>query len=333
MSIAIYASGSQTAVISTEHFLSSPNVAGDFALTLDLNNMAANDVLEVRAYKMAIAGGTQRLLWFHAFYGVQPDYAKNALSEWITNALTDTNALRFSIKQTFGTGRVFDWSVTRRHDSDLATAAKLLKYVQLLARKDAAIATDNATELTEINANGGSGAGAYVSTTDSQEAIRDNAGSGGATAAQVWDYLTADADTASSMGALVVSKLGSLSTPVSYATPINPLTRMLTIIRGDDYHASDSRAVEYPVTGYPSFTGGTVVFKFGKVTEGTEFTVTGSSSAVGDVQTLSANLTSAQTTALKLGSGTYIWEFQITLASGRIVTPIGGGVNVIQDVG
>lgn len=54
-----------------------------------------------------------------------------------------------------------------------ATAAKLLAYVQLLARKDAAIATDRATELGEINANQGSGAGAYAGTTDSQEAIRD----------------------------------------------------------------------------------------------------------------------------------------------------------------
>jgi len=55
----------------------------------------------------------------------------------------------------------------------LAAAAKLLAYVQLLARKDAAIATDNATELAEINANGGTGAGAYANTTEAQEAIRD----------------------------------------------------------------------------------------------------------------------------------------------------------------
>lgn len=51
--------------------------------------------------------------------------------------------------------------------------SKLLKYVQLMVRKDAAIATDNATELTAINANGGSGAGAYDNTTDATEAIRD----------------------------------------------------------------------------------------------------------------------------------------------------------------
>lgn len=55
-----------------------------------------------------------------------------------------------------------------------ALAAKVRKYFQLSLRKDAAIATDNAAELTELNASGGSGAGSYLSTTDSQEAIRDS---------------------------------------------------------------------------------------------------------------------------------------------------------------
>jgi hypothetical protein len=51
--------------------------------------------------------------------------------------------------------------------------SKLLKYVQLILRKDSAIGTDNATEVTAINANGGSGAGAFDNTTDAQEALRD----------------------------------------------------------------------------------------------------------------------------------------------------------------
>ena len=51
---------------------------------------------------------------------------------------------------------------------------KIKKWLQLGFRKDAAIATDNATELTEINANGGSGAGAFANTTDSLEAARDS---------------------------------------------------------------------------------------------------------------------------------------------------------------
>lgn len=50
---------------------------------------------------------------------------------------------------------------------------KIRKFFQLSMRKDAAIATDNATELTEINATGGSGAGSYANTTDALEAVRD----------------------------------------------------------------------------------------------------------------------------------------------------------------
>lgn len=60
----------------------------------------------------------------------------------------------------------------------LATAAKLLAYVQLLARSDSAIATDNATELAEINANGGSGAGDFANASEALEALRDWIGNG-----------------------------------------------------------------------------------------------------------------------------------------------------------
>ncbi|GEM_PF-2442623 len=60
-----------------------------------------------------------------------------------------------------------------------ATAAKLLKYVQLLARGDAATKADNAAELAEINADGGSGAGGYDNETDAQEPIRNALAGGG----------------------------------------------------------------------------------------------------------------------------------------------------------
>lgn len=68
------------------------------------------------------------------------------------------------------------WTVTSRTLSSIsglgiATAAKMLAYVRLLARKDAAIATDHATELAEINLNVGSGAGAYDNTLQSLEAV------------------------------------------------------------------------------------------------------------------------------------------------------------------
>lgn len=66
------------------------------------------------------------------------------------------------------------WLVSLATATNVSDAlAKLKKWLQLLFRKDAAIATDNATELGEINANGGSGVGAFANTTDSVEALRD----------------------------------------------------------------------------------------------------------------------------------------------------------------
>ena len=57
--------------------------------------------------------------------------------------------------------------------NNAALATKLTKYVQLMTRKDAAIATDNGTELTEINTDGGSGGGTFSNQTDAEEAISD----------------------------------------------------------------------------------------------------------------------------------------------------------------
>ena len=57
--------------------------------------------------------------------------------------------------------------------SSRSSFAKLLAYVQLILRSDAAIETDNAPELTEINSDGGSGGGDFSSQTGAQEAIRD----------------------------------------------------------------------------------------------------------------------------------------------------------------
>ena len=58
-------------------------------------------------------------------------------------------------------------------DTGTTLPAELLAYIQLLARSDAAIATDNATELTAINADGGSGAGDFANQTEALEVIRD----------------------------------------------------------------------------------------------------------------------------------------------------------------
>lgn len=123
----------------------------------------------------------------------------------------------------------------------IALATKLTKYVQLLARKDSAIATDNATELTEINANGGSGGGAYANTTDSLEALRDNAGTNGAAyvfasgaLANITAWTVAITGNLSGSVGSVTGAVGSVTNPVTVTGDCATAgTRFLTMIELD----------------------------------------------------------------------------------------------------
>lgn len=87
-----------------------------------------------------------------------------------------------------------------------ALVTKIRKYFQLLFRSDTAISTDNATELTELNANGGSGAGDASNQTESLEAIRDRGdvvwitGSGGDATEAKQDAIIAILGTPSDLG-------------------------------------------------------------------------------------------------------------------------------------
>jgi hypothetical protein len=77
-----------------------------------------------------------------------------------------------------------------------ATQNKLLRYTQLVLRKDAAITSDNVIEASEINADMGSGAGNYSNQLESQEAIRDR-GDAAWTTATSSDVTGADVNVAS----------------------------------------------------------------------------------------------------------------------------------------
>lgn len=113
MAVTAYASGTQTATVTTEHFLSSPNVAGTFTLHVDTVNMVAGDVLELRVYQMVLTGGTQRVAYFARYDDAQAADDLIKISVPISNELTDTNSLRFSLKQTKGTSRNFPWKVLK----------------------------------------------------------------------------------------------------------------------------------------------------------------------------------------------------------------------------
>lgn len=113
MAVTADATGTQSATVTTEHTLRDVAAAGTYTLHVDLNAMAAGDVLELRIYQMVLTGGTRRVAYFQRFEGAQPTDNQIAISVPISNELTDAGALRFTLKQTYGTGRSFPWKVLK----------------------------------------------------------------------------------------------------------------------------------------------------------------------------------------------------------------------------
>jgi len=113
VAVTAHASGTQTTTVPTEHFLTSPNVAGTFTLHLDTVNMAAGDIIEIRIYQMVLTAGTQRVAYYQRYFDQQPTDDLIKISVPISNELTDTNALRFSLNQVQGSSRTFPWKVLK----------------------------------------------------------------------------------------------------------------------------------------------------------------------------------------------------------------------------
>lgn len=109
MPIAVYASGSQTATVTTEHTLGSTITdAGVYQLVVDCNAMTGGstpDILELRYYGKARSSDTERLIEVHRLVGAQAQplvYCKPIISP---------HSLKVTLKQTQGTGRAYPWAV------------------------------------------------------------------------------------------------------------------------------------------------------------------------------------------------------------------------------
>lgn len=106
MAVTLFESATTTPVVGTESFFNA-NVAGVYTFHVDTVNMVAGDVLEIRVYQMVLTSGTSRVVYVTSYSGAQPTDDLIKVSVPIGNDLTDSTALRFSIKQTFGTARAF----------------------------------------------------------------------------------------------------------------------------------------------------------------------------------------------------------------------------------
>jgi len=113
MAVTAQGSGTQTATVTTEHTLLDVAVAGTFTLHVDTVNMASGDMVELRVYQIVLTGGTRRVAYYVAYVDAQAADDLIKISVPISNELTDSGSLRFTLKQTLGTSRNFPWKVLK----------------------------------------------------------------------------------------------------------------------------------------------------------------------------------------------------------------------------
>lgn len=101
-------SGTQTAVISTEHTLATSTQNATFQAFVRCNNFAVGDILELRVYTITLTGGTLEIVW-KACFGPAPPISLVIASP----PLASDQSIRLTLKQTAGTGRNFDWKLLR----------------------------------------------------------------------------------------------------------------------------------------------------------------------------------------------------------------------------
>jgi hypothetical protein len=114
--ITVAGSGTQLAVITTEHtLLTVTHEAGVYTFHVDTALMVTGDVLELRVYQKILDGGTLRVAYAMPFYGAPPtdDVIKISVPISTDDIGVAVAELTFTLKQTFGTGRNFPWKVLR----------------------------------------------------------------------------------------------------------------------------------------------------------------------------------------------------------------------------
>ena len=103
--MAVEASGTQTAVVTTEHTLATVATEGTFVLYVDTANMVLIDELELRVKTKILSGGTTGEFLLATYIHVQGQPIKASIP------VNSDQEVVFTLKQTAGTARNFAWKV------------------------------------------------------------------------------------------------------------------------------------------------------------------------------------------------------------------------------
>lgn len=106
MALASNQNGTQSATIGTEHTLgTSIAAAGTFILAVNTTNLANGDVLELRAKTKVLTGGSEAVYILATYAHAQSEPVKMSIP------IPSLYSLTFTLKQTAGTGRAFEWNI------------------------------------------------------------------------------------------------------------------------------------------------------------------------------------------------------------------------------
>lgn len=107
--MSVLASGTQLAVINTEHVLETISTPGDYLFNVNTTPMLTGDELELRVKNRVVPAGATVGYLKGVFEGVQPadDVLKSSVPFRVEHEA------KVTLKQTLGTGRSYEWSVWR----------------------------------------------------------------------------------------------------------------------------------------------------------------------------------------------------------------------------
>lgn len=103
--VTVVDSGTQTAVLDTEHTLFETTTNGAYSSSINLGNMASGDITIIRLHKKVLTGSTQDLIRPWTFTGAQTDKV------FYIPHISAPFGVKITIEQTDGTGRDYPWSV------------------------------------------------------------------------------------------------------------------------------------------------------------------------------------------------------------------------------
>lgn len=103
--VTVSSTGSQTAVITTEHTLYNPTTSKFFTGYIDLTNMASGDTTEIRVYLIVKSAGSYIQYYVQTYSGAQTNKCV------YIPPLPSAYGWKLTLKQTAGTGRIYDFTV------------------------------------------------------------------------------------------------------------------------------------------------------------------------------------------------------------------------------